>query len=98
VSDSATVTITISEAPSGFNLTAVARRAKGTTFVDLSWSGGLGTGQVSVSHNVSGTLTAATDNDGAFTHELGKKASGTHTYTVCELDNGGTCTSDSVQF
>ena len=98
VSDSAIVTITISKAPTGFNLTAVARRSKGIWFVDLGWNGGLGTGQVSISHDAAGVIAPATDNDGSFTHELGKKVGGTHTYTVCELDSGGTCASDSVQF
>ena len=99
VSDSATVTITISQAPTGFDLTAVARRSKGIWYVDLSWGGGLGSGQVSVESNVAGMISPAADNTGSFTHELGKKASGEHTYTVCELDDGGTCAdSDPVQF
>jgi len=97
-SDSATVSIAITQAPTGFTLTATSRRLKGTWLADLSWDGGLGTGQVSITRNGDEIIDSSAENDGAFTDSLGKKVSGQILYTVCELDDGGVCASDSIQF
>ena len=97
-SDPATVSITINPV-SGNDLTlSVGKsRSKGNWAADLSWSGGSGTGTVTITENGSGVNGSPTVNDGAFSVSHGKKPSGTFDYEVCEND-GGQCASDAVQF
>lgn len=61
-------------------------KVRGVRYVDLSWSGALGT---TVNIYRDGALIATTPNDGSFTDNLGK-VSGSFTYTVCEAD-GSAC-------
>jgi subtilisin family serine protease len=79
------VTVTDPNAPA-ITLTAQALTQRGQKYVDLAWSGAAGT-SVDVYRN--GTRITTTANDGAHRDSLGKKASGTFTYRVC---NAGTTT------
>jgi hypothetical protein len=97
-SDSALVTINVTEIPVGgtFSLAATARRDRSTWYVDLTWRDGSGTGTADIYRG--GTLIAEnTANDGSYTDDLGKKPSGDYTYQVCE-DDTGDCADAMVSF
>jgi hypothetical protein len=97
-SASATVTVTVNPASGGgFTLLASPTRNKGIWYSSLSWSGGLGTGQVTITRD-GDPVTDSAANDGEWSEEMGKKASGSYLYRVCENDSGGQCAEDSVQF
>lgn len=96
-SDSATVTVTVDPAPGGgLVLTATSSRDKGTWYADLTWSGGNGTGQVTIRRN-GALVTGTASNNGSWSEELGKKVSGDYLYQVCE-NVGGACAEDTIQF
>jgi hypothetical protein len=98
---SGTTTVTITVVPSapggspastsGATLTARGYKTKGVQKADLSWSG-LTSGQIDVYRD--NVLVTTTGNSGSYTDNIGKRGSGTYTYSVCE---GGTSTcSNSV--
>jgi hypothetical protein len=96
-SDSATVTVTVDPAPGGgLVLSATSSRNKGTSYADLTWSGGNGTGQVTIRRN-GALVTDTANNNGSWSEELGKKVSGDYIYQVCE-NVGGACAEDTIQF
>jgi len=96
--DSATVSITIDSGEGGdLALTVSKSKDKGTWYSDLSWFGGVGTGQVTITRDESTITGPSTANDGAFSEPMGKKVSGTYIYEVCEIDSG-MCASDTVSF
>jgi len=97
-SDSAIVSITINpDAGGALTLSVSKSRNKGTWFSDLIWAGGVGTGQVTITRNESAVSGSPTANDGVFSESMGKKASGSYTYVVCESDSS-ICASDTVSF
>ena len=102
-SDSATVAVTVSTTPppppSGgdLSLTATPVRSKGIWNTQLSWSGGAGTGQVTIDRTGPEDMSTQVQNTGEFIDPMGKKPSGAYTYEVCEIDSGK-CATDSVQF
>lgn len=59
--------------------------------MDPTWSGATG---VNVRIYRNGVLIVTTANDGSYTDNLGKKASGTYTYQVCETD-GSVCSNQA---
>ncbi|HEX6590017.1 MAG TPA: S8 family serine peptidase [Longimicrobiales bacterium] len=84
-SQTATVTVT-SSTGSAITLSATGRKVRGSAQADLSWSGATASSVDVYRNNVRVTTTA---NDGAHTDVIGKGASGTFTYRVC---NAGTTT------
>lgn len=94
-SDIGQVTIEVSGDPGGaLTLTATRRRARGTSFVDLAWSNGSGT--VEITRN--GILiNSSAESSGMHSDNLGKKPSGDYNYEVCEVSTSN-CASDSVSF
>lgn len=80
---------------SGISLAVAGRKVKGVPYADLSWSGAAST-NVDIYRN--GSKITTTANDGAHTDNLGRGASGTFTYRVCEAGTS-TCSNDaSVTF
>jgi hypothetical protein len=98
-SDSAQVTVDVTDVPVGGTLSLVAtkRRDKGSWYVDLAWVDGSGAGTVDITRN-GVTIAENTANDGAYTDSMGKKPdAGDYTYQVCE-DGTGDCASATVSF
>jgi subtilisin family serine protease len=60
----------------------------GAQQVDLTWSGGDTTAQVTVVRTGTTSASQSTENDGSYTDKTGRKGAGTYTYTVCQ---GGAC-------
>ena len=96
-SDSATVSIMIGQVPTGLTLAAVPRQSNGRWYADLDWSGGVGSGFVTITRNGSEVRKTPTQNDGSFTDVLGKRVRGAYEFEVCEIDSGE-CGSDTIQF
>jgi PKD repeat protein len=94
--DSSSQDVTVEEATSSdIELTATGQKVRGMRTVDLSWTGAT-SDQVDVFRD--GSLVATTDNDGAYTDELGRGGGGTFTYQVCEAGTS-TCSNEaSVSF
>ena len=59
--------------------------------------GGAGTGLVTIRRDGVEVAGSPAANEGSFSEDMGKKASGSYTYEVCEHD-GGQCDSDTVTF
>jgi hypothetical protein len=86
------ITVTVSNGGGGgITLTATGYKVKGVRAVDLAWTGAQGE-QVQIYKD--GAPLAVTDNDGAYTDELGGRGPGTFSYQVCET--GGQTCSDTV--
>lgn len=85
-SGSDTITVTVNPTTQVITLTATWRKVSRTYYVDLVWTGALGT-NVNIYRN--GALRVTTANDGAYTDNAGKKIV-TYTYQVCETD-GSVC-------
>ncbi len=92
--DSASQSVTVSSGSSGGDITLATNgyKVKGRQTVDLSWSGATGT-QVNVFRD--GALIATTDNDGAYTDNIGAVGGGSYVYQVCETD-GSVCSNQST--
>lgn len=88
---SVTVSSTPPPPPGGITLSATGYKVKGVQHADLTWSGATST-SVDVFRN--GTKVITTANDGAHTHNIGIKGSGSYTYKVCEA--GSTTCSNEV--
>jgi PKD repeat protein len=89
--DSISKDVTVTAEPGAITLAANGYKLKGVKYVDLTWSGAVGT-DVNIYRD--GQLIATTANTGTFTDNLGKKARGTFTYQVCETD-GSVCSNDA---
>jgi subtilisin family serine protease len=80
---------------SGITLSVTGRKVRGVPYADLAWLGATGT-NVDVWRN--GAKLTTTANNGAYTDNLGRGASGTFTYKVCEAGTA-TCSNEaSVTF
>jgi PKD repeat protein len=89
---SQTVTVTDSSGPAPLVL-SVARRLSGQwTWADLTWTGFDG-GTVRVFRN--GALLATTTDDGAYSYRVGRRATGTDTWRVCDVQDGA-CSNDAT--
>ncbi len=77
--------------PTAIDLSVSKRLKRNRGFADLTWSGASTT---NVDIYLNGSLHTSTANDGAWTHNLGRKPSGTYSYQVC--DQGSTNCSSSV--
>jgi PKD repeat protein len=77
------------------SLSASGRKVRGIAYADLTWSGATST-SVDVYRNNSKITTTA--NDGAHTDNLGRGASGTFTYQVCEAGTSTCSNTASVTF
>lgn len=78
-SESITITVGGTSA-AGIKLSINVFKVKATKYADLTWEGAKST---TVDINRDGSLLITTDNDGAFTQDLGK-SNGSATYQVCE--------------
>ena len=89
-------TVTVSDGSSGgISLSVTGSKVKGVASANLSWSGAT-TASVDVYRN--GTRVTTTANDGLHTDSIGRGASGTYTYRVCNAGST-TCSGDaSVTF
>ncbi len=76
-----TISVVIQPA-TAFTLSATGYKLRGRYYVDLSWSGAIGT-NINVYRD--GVLVATVPNTGAYTDSLGK-LTGTFNYRVCETD------------
>jgi hypothetical protein len=92
LSGSASITITITEAPppSGIALSVTTRKVRGNRFADLAWTGAT-SANVDVFRN--NTPVATIPNSGAYTDQVPKGGS-TFTYRVCHA--GTTTCSNNV--
>ena len=92
--DAASKDVTVSSGGSGgdITLTTTGYKVKGRQNVDLSWSGATGT-QVNVYRD--GALIATTDNNGAYTDNIGAVGGATYIYQICETD-GSACSNEST--
>jgi len=81
--------------PSAIEATATKRLKRNRGFVDLTWSGASAT---NVDIYVNGSLNTTTANDGAWTHNVGRKPSGTYSYQVCDAGSSNCSDSVSVTF
>lgn len=84
--------VTVSAPISGIALSATGRKAKGTRYADLSWTGALST-SVEVYRN--GARVVTTANDGAWTDAIPGKGGGSYTYRVCE-SGGAVCSNEAT--
>lgn len=93
---SITKSVTVTSGGSGsISLAVSGRKVKGVPNADLTWSGATST-NVDIFRN--GSKITTTANDGAHTDNLGRGASGTFTYRVCEAGTS-ICSNDaSVTF
>jgi len=83
--------VTVSAPPSGgITLSVRGYKVRGVLHAALSWSGTSAT-PVDVYRN--GSLIATTENDGAYTDNIGLKGGGTFTYQVCEQGKS-TCSNE----
>jgi uncharacterized repeat protein (TIGR01451 family) len=82
--------------PRAITLSASVRTAKAVSYVDLGWTGALGT---SVDIRRDGQSIASTANDGTYTDNLGKKPRPSYVYQVCEIGAAPLCSNEvEVQF
>lgn len=79
--------------PRAITLSASVRTAKAVSYVDLSWTGALGT---SVDIRRDGQSIASTANDGTYTDNLGKKPRPSYVYQVCEIGTAPVCSNEVV--
>jgi subtilisin family serine protease len=93
-STSQSVTVT-SGSSGGITLTAVGRKVRGAGYADLTWTGASST-NVDIFRN--GAKITTTANDGAHTDTIGRGASGTYTYQVCEAGTSTCSNTASVTF
>jgi PKD repeat protein len=94
-SDTANDSVTVTDPVSGdITLTVTGRKERGVRYADLVWSGATTT-DVDVYRD--GTPITTTDNDGAYTDNLGRN-SGTFIYQVCEAGTSVCSNEASVTF
>lgn len=93
--DTETKSVTVTAPTGGITLTAVGRKVRGVASADLAWTGATST-SVDVYRN--GTKVTTTANDGAHTDTIGKGASGTYSYQVCEAGTSTCSNTASVTF
>jgi hypothetical protein len=86
------ITITSLSPPTGITLTTRGYKVKGVRRVDLTWSGAT-SAEMDVYLDSSPVVT--TGNDGAYTHVLSGKGSGSFTFKVCEAGTT-TCSNTST--
>ena len=80
----------------GISLSASTRKTRAINYVDLTWTGALGT---SVEIRRDGQSIATDENDGAYTDDLGKRPSPSYVYQVCEIGTDPVCSNEfDVQF
>ncbi len=89
--NSITQSVTVLATSGGISLSTYAYKTRGIRYVNLSWSGATG---VEVEIFMNGSTITTTNNDGAYTHNLGR-TSGTFTFIVCETD-GSICSNEST--
>jgi subtilisin family serine protease len=95
-SQSQNVTVSSGGGGDAITLSVVGRKVRGVAYADLGWSPSGTSTNVDVYRN--GSKLTTTANDGAYTDTLGRGASGTFTYKVCEAGTS-TCSNDaSVTF
>ena len=89
--DTATKQVTLTEETVGgdITITATGRKDRGTRYIDLTWSGAVGS---NVDIKLNGITQATTVNDGSETLNMGR-TSGTFVVTVCETD-GSACSNE----
>jgi lysyl endopeptidase len=80
---------------SGINLTLSKIKIRAVQYVDLAWTGAVGT-NVNIYRN--GTLIATVSNSGSYRDELGRKPVGTFIYKVCETDGSACSNEPSASF
>ena len=91
--DSASQDVTVSSSSGGgITLSTNGYKVRGRQTVDLTWSGAVGT-QVNVFRD--GVLITTTNNDGAYTDNIGAVGGGSYVYQVCETD-GSACSNEST--
>jgi hypothetical protein len=87
-SDAATITVTVDPVGgTGLELTATPVRIRGVWNARLNWTGGTGTGEVTISRDGTAVVGSPAPNDGEFLDEIGKKPLPSYDYEVCELDS-----------
>ena len=77
--------------PAAISLSATGYKVKGLQHVDLVWSGATST---SVDVHRDGIKVVTTENDGAYTDNIGSKGGGSYTYKVCEAGTT-TCSNEA---
>ncbi len=92
--DTASQNVTVSSGGTGGDipLSTSGYKVRGRQHADLTWSGATGT-QVDVFRD--GVLIATTENDGAYTDNIGAVGGGSYVYKVCETD-GSACSNEST--
>jgi len=92
---SASKSVTVSEPSSGdFTLSVSGRKVRGISYADLSWTPHGTSTNVDVFRN--GAKITTTSNSGSYTDNLGRGASGTFTYKVCEAGSTITCSNEAT--
>lgn len=90
-SDSDTQSVTVTSSPPGsIALSANSYKVKGIKHADLTWTGALGS---DVDIYFDDSPLATSNNDGAYTHNIGTRGGGSHSYQVCEA---GTSTCSNI--
>ena len=90
-SDSDTQSVTVTSSPPGsIALSANSYKVKGIKHADLTWTGALGS---DVDIYFDDSPLATSNNDGAYTDNIGTRGGGSHSYQVCEA---GTSTCSNI--